>query len=135
MYRRIVFISGPYRAIDGIHGPFTPWTLKYNTRIAQHWAELVWKCGWAAICPHLNSQGMDGLEGVSTQAFIRGDLAILSRLRPELDIMLMLRGWRESAGSKEEFECAETLNLPISYAEIGEEAVCEALRKMIEEPD
>jgi len=46
--RPLLYISGPYSAGDGR-------TTVGNIAIARAHAEVAWRRGWAAICPHLNT--------------------------------------------------------------------------------
>lgn len=117
MWKRLAYVSGPLRAKpDAVHGEYTPCIMAANTARAKHYADMLWQSGWAAICPHKNTEGMDGLDGIPPEAFIAGDLAILDRFLP-LDIIVMLPDWKESRGAVAEYEHAVKLGIDVLLAE------------------
>ncbi len=99
---RIAYIAGPYRSktISGIRA---------NIEHARKYAEKYWRAGFAVICPHLNSALMDGI--VPDKSFLEGDIAILERC----DFIVMVPGWTESKGAKNELEAARAAGLDIVY--------------------
>ncbi len=117
MYTRILYVSGPLRAKDAEHGPFTPHQMHKNIRIAEHWAKVGWKAGWAVICPHLNTLNFDGI-GIPSNAFIEGDLTMIQRFAPQRDAILMCQGWHESEGAIIEHNAAVDHDLHIVDMEL-----------------
>lgn len=136
MYGKICYVSGPLRAVDGEYGPFTPSILQRHRRIAEHWAKILWKAGWAVICPHLNTRDMDGI-GVPSEAFIKGDQAMICRLAPEQDMVFMVQGWEDSEGSIIEHDSAIEHGLIMVYAEAlgcNDDLVYEYARRLYDDP-
>lgn len=98
---KIIYVAGPYRA-EG-HSAVLDNILK-----AREVARILWRKGWAVICPHANSILMDGPD-ISPQTFIDGDLEIILRC----DAMCMLPGWEKSAGANQEYALAVELGIPV----------------------
>jgi len=98
----VVYISGKYRAdtVNGIHE---------NIQKARDEAIRWWKRGYAVICPHLNTAFMDG--ACPDETWLEGDLELLRRS----DIVVMLRGWKQSEGARREHEEAKALKKRIIY--------------------
>ena len=109
--RPILYLSGPYSAGYGR-------TVADNIAVARAHAEAAWRQGWAAFCPHLNCAGFEvSCPGVSHEEWLAGDLAILDRLDPARDAVLMLPRWILSRGAKVEHEAALSRNLQVYYAD------------------
>ena len=98
---KIAYVAGPYRAGNGR-------TVRQNIRAAEDAAVAIWRAGWVAVCPHLNTAFFDG--EVSDLSFLRGDLEIIRRLKP--DAVILLPGWQQSHGSIGEARLAESLHIP-----------------------
>lgn len=105
MYDCVAYISSPLRVPNGEFGPFTPYQLNQNIRVAAELAVVAWKAGWAAICPHLNTLGFDGC-GTDSNQIIAGDVAMIKRLIPDKDCLIMGPGWRHSEGCRIEYAAA-----------------------------
>jgi nucleoside 2-deoxyribosyltransferase len=90
----LIYLAGPYRSKDGFAG------VERNIHKAKQAAQEFWKHGFAVICPHANTAFMDGT--VSADEFIAGDLEMVSRC----DAVIMLKGWVDSEGAKQEFDFA-----------------------------
>ena len=101
---RLIYVAGPYRAP-------TKQGIEANIYAAQYAAKELWKEGWAVICPHANSQGMDGI--VPEETFLEGDLEILRRC----DAIYMMAGWEASAGATNELQEAIDSGLEIMFEE------------------
>lgn len=99
---KVCYISGPYRAN-------TTFRVQKNIRAAMELALNYWRLGYAVICPHGNSAYMDG--ELPDQAWLDGDLELVRRS----DVIVMMRGWEESAGATAELEAAVTLGKEIVY--------------------
>jgi len=119
---RVAYVSGPYRShnlrvvID-------------NIRAAESIAIELWRMGFAVICPHMNTMLFDGTldmkytddgeashwDGGADIQFIRGDIAIIERLTPHFDCIVMIPGWKNSAGAGLELEAARKRDLLVYY--------------------
>lgn len=97
-----VYISGPYRAD-------TEWAVCTNISNARLEAVVWWNLGAAVFCPHSNSAHMGG--AAPDSRFLRADLEFLSLC----DSIVMLPGWRDSAGSRAEHEFAYSRRMLILY--------------------
>ena len=98
--KKVAFVSAPWRNVS-------PWHVKQNRYEAEFMAEWLWREGFAVICPHKNSQDMDGL--LPDECFLEGTLEIMCRCdfvvyNPELPI---------SEGMRLEFWTAQHENIPI----------------------
>ncbi len=100
---KIVYISGSYRSEQGINGVYE------NIQRARAEAVNWWQKGYTVICPHTNTAFMDG--AAPDNVWLEGDIAILGRC----DIIVMLKGWEDSAGAKAELDYAEFCELEIIY--------------------
>ena len=70
----------------------------------------IWEIpGAYAVCPHCNTQHMDG--PVPYEKFMEGDLHQLARC----DAIFMLWGWHHSSGAARERDEAIRLGLPVFY--------------------
>jgi hypothetical protein len=90
---KLVYISGPYSAD-------TPNGVYENIQRARRAATRFLQAGQAFICPHLNTQFMDGL--ASYDQFMAVDLEILNRC----DAIALMPGWDKSKGARIEAEAA-----------------------------
>ena len=99
---KLVYIAGPYNAD-------TTYARQKNIEAARDEAAVWWQKGYAVICPHMNTANMDGV--VERDVWLAGDFEIIRRC----DIIVMLPGWEESAGAREEFEVAVAHVLVIYY--------------------
>jgi hypothetical protein len=137
MTRPILYISGPYSAGNGR-------STEDNIETARTYAVRAWEMGWAAITPHLNTAGFEHLcTGVEHGDWLAGDLAILDRLDPATDAMLLLPGWLESAGAMREYHRAVARGIDVIYPVTSPDAippatgrgVCEHYRQVHYETD
>ena len=103
---KLVFISGRITAP-------TLYQVDENVRHARTASIKLMKRGYAVFCPHLNTLNMGGVlhkdPEEDFERWIAMDLEILSRC----DTIFMLRGWRQSRGSKREYAKAKELRLEI----------------------
>ena len=130
--RPILYISGPYSPGNGR-------TTEENVEVARAHAAAAWRAGWAAFTPHLNTSGFEETcPDLSWRDWLDGDLAILDRLDPATDAMLMLPGWQESKGASWEYYRAAALGLeifepptsPDAIVPVGVRAVCPHYRRV-----
>lgn len=99
---KVVYIAGPFRADNS-------WLVEQNIRRAEECALVLWKMGFAVVCPHTSTRFFDGT--MDTERFIEGDLEILRRC----DALILLIGYEGSRGSMREFDEAGGCGLPIFY--------------------
>ncbi|MEW6047307.1 MAG: DUF1937 family protein [Bacillota bacterium] len=98
--REVAYVSGPYRAA-------TPPGIWANIMRARDVAMDLWRMGYIAICPHLNTMLFDGIR--EDADWLAGDLEILRRC----DLVVLVPGWRESAGARAEVEEARRRGIPV----------------------
>ena len=96
----VVYVAGPYR------GP-NAWAIEQNIRAAEALALEAWKLGWAAISPHANTRFFQG--AAPDDVWLRGDLAIMVKC----DAVLMVPGWQQSEGARQERTVAKSLKIPV----------------------
>ena len=102
--RRLIFISGPYKAK-------TEKEKNSNIWHAMQAAIRLWQKDWFVICPHLNTAHFENLTKLDESIWLEGDLEILRRC----DCVFMLKGYETSTGSLMELELAERLQKAIYY--------------------
>lgn len=95
---KLIYIAGPY-SNHNESGVFD------NIMRARAKAFELWKAGYAAICPHMNTAFM----GLTYEEVIPGDLEMLSRC----DAIYLLKGWRQSKGAVREWKRAAARGLDI----------------------
>ena len=100
-----IYIAGPYR------GP-TESAVRANIERAREAAQLVWKCGAKAFCPHLNTAFMGGV--VPDAVFLRADLEWLA----QCDAVYAIHGWSGSEGAKGEVDEAKRLGIDVITDEL-----------------
>jgi nucleoside 2-deoxyribosyltransferase len=107
--KKLVYLAGPYSAP-------TQAEINANVRHAATVASVLWNAGYAVICPHMNTYGMEGDAslGGDTWAdefkkFLTGDFEMINRC----DMVVMLPGWETSKGACAEFAFANWLELPV----------------------
>lgn len=102
----IAYICGPYRAS-------TPSGIVANIRRAEAISIEYWCKGYAVICPHKNTALFDGLadDGV----WLEGAKEFIRRMIPGRDVVVMVPGWEDSEGSKDERSLAMDLGIKIIY--------------------
>ena len=135
--RPILYISGPYSAGNGR-------TVADNIAVARKYAVAAANAGWMPFTPHLNTAGFEvDCPEISHEEWLAGDLAILDRLDPATDAMLLLPGWLESAGAMREYHRAVARGIEVIYPVTSPDAippatgrgVCEHYRQVHYETD
>lgn len=101
---KVCYIAGPYRA-DTHRG------VVENIRAAEAVAIEVWKLGYVALCPHMNSALFSGI--APEEVFLEGALELLRRC----DMVVVVPGWERSTGTRAELDEAERRNIPVMYLE------------------
>jgi len=99
---KIAYIAGPYRS-NTING------VVQNIRKAERVAIKYWKKGYFAYCPHKNTSLLDGV--LPDEVWLKGNLEMLSRC----DVIIMVKGWRNSEGAKAELKFAVKKGLGVIY--------------------
>jgi hypothetical protein len=99
---RRCYVAGPYRAptTNGVY---------HNVHRARVVAERLWAKGYAVFCPHMNSAFLNGV--CPDEHFLEGDLEWLRCA----EMIVMLDGWRSSAGAVAEYALACKLGLEIVH--------------------
>ena len=102
---KLVYIAGAYRSRFGILGR------AWNISRARKVAKLLWRMGFAVLCPHSNSAFMDGCapDGV----FLRGDIEMLKRC----DAIVLMPGFAKSQGAQAEYFTAQSYGITKFYVE------------------
>lgn len=97
---KVAYIAGKYTDNSS-------YAIRNNIRRAEKVNEWAWKYGYVAICPHTNTQFLDGL--CDYEVWATGYLNILERC----DFVILVPGWEDSKGTKEEIKFAQMCNIPI----------------------
>jgi len=100
---KIAYVCGPYRA-DTIVGTGD------NIQRAKEAAKVLWKSGYAVLCPHMNSAMLDGL--VPDKQFLAAGLRMLE----VSDVVFVLDKWSGSKGSVAEVKRAKKKKIKIDYS-------------------
>jgi nucleoside 2-deoxyribosyltransferase len=100
---KVIYIAGPYRAA-------TPHGILENIRRAEALAIEVWRAGYIAFCPHLNSAFFDGL--VPDEMFLAGTMEMLSRC----DGVIIVEEWADSLGTRAELDYCYSNRIPVFYS-------------------
>jgi hypothetical protein len=100
---RSIYISGPLRGKTSYH-------TEMNIRAARDDAEVLWKLGFAVLCPHLNTIGMVGMLE-NEYHFIDADIVLMDGL----DAVSMMHSWQTSEGAVVEHKHALKTNMDIFY--------------------
>lgn len=104
---KVAYIAGPYRSR-------WPWPFRWlgvalNVYRARRVSLRYWRQGYAVICPHSNTAFFDGK--ARDAVWLAGYIAILRRC----NVVVMMRGWRNSDGSVAEHNEARRLGKRIIY--------------------
>lgn len=116
-----IYVAGLYsKNEDGTIA--NPGQVQANIKKAKVVAQKVWELGHAALCPHANTEFLDGNPNVGWDRLISGDLALMANC----DAMVLLPGWEGGRGTwiertvavaqgKKVFECKNGLDLAAFY--------------------
>ncbi len=99
---KVAYIAGPYRATSERK-------LVLNIRAAETIAIELWKMGFVAYCPHMNTAHFGGL--LPDIVWLNGGLEMVRRC----DCLITAPGWRYSAGAAVEHDRACEWNIPIFH--------------------
>lgn len=126
---RVVYISGKYR--HWRNGEFDREVMRGEIWHEQQWQKEIASHGMAWIAPLANSVDVEGC--ISQEKFIEFDLALLRRLRPDYDVILMRPRWETSEGAKAELEQAKEVGLLVAQG--NTEDIIEYLRRLGDEDE
>lgn len=102
---KVAYVSGKYRDARG------PWYVKENIEKAERIAIELWKMGFAVICPHKNTAFFEG--PLDDPVIIAGDCELVRRS----DALIVVPGWKDSQGTRIEWDTAWNNSKPIFYWE------------------
>ncbi len=100
---KVAYIAGPYRSPKG------EYFVLQNIQRASEFALKYWSLGYAVICPHRNTAFFGG--ALPDRVWLDGDLELLARS----DVIVMIPGWKASAGARMERGKALELHKEIIY--------------------
>jgi len=103
---KVVYIAGPFTGD-------TAWAIEQNIRKAEELALRVAQMGGAPLCPHTNTRFFHGT--CTAEFWYAATMALLKKC----DAIVMVNGWEESKGSKEEHAWALDNNVPVFYGDYG----------------
>ena len=98
-HTKIIFVSGRFRGTS-------MYEIEQNIRRAETAALALWRAGWVALCPHMNTHFFDG--GAPDDIWLKGDLTMLARC----DAMVVIDNG-ESSGVKAEITFCQERGIPI----------------------
>ena len=129
---RVVYIAGKYRHYLP-NGAYDLPKMAAEVLAEQRWSRIVAECDMMWIAPLSNSVHLEVNPPISGNEFVQRDLALLQRMRPGFDIVLMRAGWDEgrvSEGAETELSEAEECGLIVAHTTHGEAAVREYLTSL-----
>ncbi len=100
MFDRLIYVAGPYRAP-------TPDGVQANIERARVAAQRLWRMGYVAVCPHLNSAHFEG----DSAWYLKGGLALLDAC----DDLYVLEDSGASKGTIAEIRLAWTKGMRIFF--------------------
>lgn len=98
----VVYIAGPYRAID-------PWRTNLNIHNAECVATIVWEIGHYPLCPHTNARYASSY--VSDAQYLAGTMEFMRRS----DAVIVLPDFQKSEGTLGEIAEARRLGMPVAF--------------------
>jgi hypothetical protein len=106
MIAPLVYIAGPYRG-------FGPVEVGAHVRAASDAMARLMAAGYATICPHTMTYGLEFYPGLDDEMYLRQGLEQLRRC----DAMIVLPGWQNSQGTQQEIKHALQWGIPFVYIE------------------
>lgn len=104
---KAIFIAGAY------HGKSPYMEIDRRIRLAERSALALWKAGYGAFCPHLNTAHFEAKAlSVPESAYKEFD----KRMLRCCDAVLALPNWRSSEGATEEIQEAGQLEIPVYFS-------------------
>lgn len=129
---RVVYISGRYRHYR-LDNSFDRPAMMAEVQREKEWAEVIARCGLAWLAPLHQTVMLEDVAPIGQDEYIDRDCAIIRRLRPNYDLILMREGWDdepESVGATREHETAVKHGLIVIYGEQGTDKVAKYLREL-----
>ena len=112
----LVYTAGKYRG-----------DINKNIAHARQVAIELWQQGYTVICPHLNTQNFEQDSNLKDEIYLDGDLEIILRC----DAVVMIPGWRDSAGACCEYDFALRHDIPVyEYPTLPTKSPTEKLRPL-----
>lgn len=102
---KLAYIAGPYRAA-------TKGGILLNIQNAANIGAMAAEKGYAIIVPHCNSYLPDKCGTFTDRYWLDMDLEVLSRC----DLVVLVPGWEQSAGTRAEVEFANERGIPVYEA-------------------
>ena len=103
-FNGVAFVSGKFRGENH-------WQIHLNVLKAEAAIPKLIEMGYAPLCPHKVTEHLQDL--FPDKVYLDMCLEIIRALRPEKDVMFMLKDWRYSLGAVEEYNLAGELGLTI----------------------
>lgn len=101
----VIYVAGKYTAP-------TKEEVQENVLEARQYAIEVWKLGYTAHCPHLNTAFFDEGTELDYEDFMTGDFELIKRS----DGVIMMPNWTDSMGATREREHAIKLGKPVFHS-------------------
>lgn len=102
---RLIYVAGQYRG-------FSKERVDLNIQAAMHAGVLLAERGYMPVIPHKNTEKMELLTDKCDETFwIQGTMALMK----VCDAVLMIDGWKYSAGAIGEHEQASRMGMKIFY--------------------
>ena len=111
--RKIAFVIGPYRSTNHPEWGDARYGVTLNIYAAEALAVELWRMGYIVICPHKNSEGLEGL--IPDKGWLEGYRGLLECA----DIAVCVPGWTQSEGACAEVRHANALGRPV-YQKLSE---------------
>jgi len=100
---KAIFIAGAYHAASYME-------IERRIRLAERYAVALWKAGYGAFCPHLNTAHFEAkAPSVPESSYKEFDMRMLRCC----EAVLALPNWRSSRGAREEVDEAGQLGIPV----------------------
>lgn len=111
----MIYVSGPYRAT-------TRNAIAKNVQAAYDLAAKLWDLGASVICPHKNTEDMEGI--IDLTHLLNGDFEIVRRC----NAVVMLAGWEKSLGAQLERDVAIDEGVKVFYPNESLEVVARFIK-------
>lgn len=102
---KLCYIAGRYRAE-------TPEAVELNIRAAEFMGKLVAEKGYYPVIPHANTRNFERLCNAPDEFYLDGTLELMKAC----EYVLMIPGWRESSGARNEHDVALEKGLFVYYS-------------------
>ncbi len=103
---KAVYVAGPFRAANDFE-------VGANIRRAEEIGLEVAKLGASPVIPHANTRSLH--HHMPEPFMLEATLELMRRC----DALILVEGWRESAGTRDEMQEAHWLGIPVFYTLFG----------------